>query len=326
MRVVYVNLHTNGSFGPTLKQIIQKRHPMAKHRYILNYLLDNNVAVANYVTAGATMPPKAIARRVTSLSYIEAEAKYAIKKMGLPLDKIEIISNPADIRADDIVIYYPTFENPETFDTMAEISGIKIMDHIHFYGNKERADQLKGKNVQYYMFEVDLKKYSKMFQKNYSWFDGEYIMRPYTYQPRFCVKTPFVQRKTRAVAMGTVTHNDTPEFVAVNGTDCYQPRRKMIQENAKDYPGEIDSYISEFQEIPLKTIEEKDLMPVRLYKKIYNFRHSGQQELFFLRYGGKIQRIQDVYLPGGCPGLLRGGYGRGHGLRLRATGGQLWGI
>lgn len=308
MRVIYVNLHRNGFFGPKLEQIIKKQHPMPKHRYLLNYLLAHDVVIADYVTIQATALPKALARHITNLSYIKAEAKCVIKKMGLPLDRIEIISDPADIQKDDIVIYYPTFENPGTFDTIAEVHGIKIMDHIHFYGEKERAEQLKGQNVNYFMFEVDLRKYSKMFQKNYTWFEGEYITRPYTYQPRFCVKTSFSQRKTKAVAMGTVTKRHTPEFMDVNGTDCYQPRRRMIMENAKDYPDEIDSYISEFDEKPLKVIHEKDLLPVKFYKKMTNFFQSGQQKNYFSFDMVEKYNEYKMFI---CPEDIHGSYGVG---------------
>lgn len=307
-RVVFVNLHENIFFLQKLSSILSGVRTITKHRFLLDWLLDNHVEVLNLITINGTSLPSKAARKLTrNYTFRKLEAAYVFRKNRIPSSKVHSIIDPTQIRSTDIVIYYGTFM-PSQFDNIEKVNGVKIVDQVHFYGDAQKADFLKDKGFRYYMYEVDLAKYSKLYQKNYKWFDGKYIMRPYSYEPRFQVKRPFCERKRKAVAMGTLTKCSYPEFVEAYGTEYYQPHRKMIMEHAAEYPEELDSHISEYEEKALKKIGERDNALVRAYKFAYNFFTGGKQKSYFsFDMVDKYNEYQ-MFI---CPEDVNGSYGVG---------------
>ena len=300
-----MNLHANGALVKILSQIITGKHAMSKHRFLLDYMIKNGAEVADFVTLEGTTFPKG--KKLKSLLLRKIEAKYVLRKNGFSKRNIKLIANPYELKTDDIVICQSTIA-PGQFELLENINAIKIVDHMHFYGEKEASDSLKDKGIQYYMFDVDLDKYSKLYQENYSWFTGEFIMRPYSYQPRFAVKKNFNDRMTKAVAMGTLTKCLMPEFIEMYGSEYYQPHRKMIMDNAYKYPDEIDSYISEYQETALKEIKDDDMKITRLFKKTYNYFHAGQQKAYFSFDMVDKYNEYKMFI---CPEDINGSYGVG---------------
>lgn len=304
MRVIYLNLHSNGAFVRTLPQIISKRHPMSKEKANLKYLIDHGIEVADLVTVDDSYIP--LISKIKSTWLRTLEAKYVLKKNGYHRNDIKIITQAKEISEKDILILRST--HMSVYEKSSEIDVVKIVDHMHFYGEKKAADLLKDKGIQYYMFDVDLNKYSKLYQKNYSWFTGEFIMRPYSYQPRFTAKKNFNERMTKAVAMGTLTKCLMPEFIEMYGSEYYQPHRKMIMDNADKYPNELDSYISEYQDTALKEIKDRDTKITKLFKKTYNYFHSGQQKAYFSFDMVDKYNEYKMFI---CPEDINGSYGVG---------------
>lgn len=306
MKVVFVNLHTNGFYVKDIDKIISHCRVLAKHRFILDWFINNNIEVANLITINGTKLPTDLLKKLTR-KYIfrKIEAKIILKREKLY--NVNIITDPNEIDERDIVLYYGTF-NPAQFENIEKVKGVKFVDHIHFYGEKEAAAKIKDKNIKYFINDVDLRKYSQIYSKNYSWFKGEYIMRPFAYQPRFCVKKKFSDRKVKAVAVGTITKRNTPDFIETYGTECYQPRRKMVMDNAPKYKAELDSYITKYEEKPLKQINDKDIVFIKLYKRIYNYFNCGQQKSYFSFDMVDKYNEYKMFI---CPEDVQGSYGIG---------------
>lgn len=307
MRVVFVNLHRNGAYLRPLRNMIAGTNSVCKRRFILDYLLNNNIPIINLITKNGCGLPSYIRYKIHNYRFIKGEADYVFKKNKIAKGTIKNIKDPSEIHHDDIVLYSGTFL-PEQFENVSDVHGIKIVDHLHFYGDREKSELLKNCGLQYYMFDVNLKKYSKLYQRNYAWFDGEYIMLPLTYQERFCVKTAFIDRKDKAVAMGTLTKAAFPDFIEEYGSEYYQPHRKMILDEASNYPEELDSYISEFIEKSLKTVNENDAKILRTMKRLYNFYHIGQQKSYF---SFDMVNKYNEYKMFICPEDVNGSYGIG---------------
>lgn len=307
MRIVFVNLHKNGSYIWLLREMIAGMHPMYKRRYILDYLIGTDVEILNLINRSGCGLPSNIRYRIHNYGFIKREAEYVFRKNGIPKGRIKNINDASQIREDDVVLYSAT-AHPDQFENAKDVHGIKIADHIHFYGDREKAELLKPCGLQYYTFDVDLRKYSKLYQKNYAWFDGGYIMLPYTYQGRFCPKKPFSERKIKAVAMGTLTKAAFPEFIEAYGSEYYQPHRKMILDEASKYPDELDSYISEYIETKLMGVKDDDNKIVKVAKRFYNFFNIGKQKSYFSFDMVEKYNEYKMFI---CPEDVNGSYGIG---------------
>lgn len=281
MRVVYVDLHSNTFFMKNLRFIITKQRAIDKHSFLLEKLIENGVEVCDFVTMDGSSLPSDFLKRITRFRFLRnAEAKFVLKKSKFPEDKITILTDYEKLRDEDIIIFYGHFPLVQFgFDPTAK--GIRIGDQIHFYGDKKTSRLMKKQNIQYFMGEIDLGKYCGLYRENYSWFSGEFIIRKFSYQERFKNKNEFSERKNKAVAMGTLTHCDEPDFVDYYKTNVYQPLRKMVFDNTEFLKEEVDSFISDYQEIPRKVVKKGEFPLIKLYKMGYNYFSNGKQTKYF---------------------------------------------
>ena len=308
MRIIFVNLHENGFFVKTLTNMLMFKRAITKHAFILRWLLENDIEVLNYITPGCSGLPTKFLRNLTRNAFSQKQiAKFVLRKNKFSVSRIKMITDCSEIKKDDIVIYYGTFDDSQ-FETINKVEGIKIVDQIHFYGDKNKAEMMRKKDIRYYMYEVDLRKYSKLFRKNYDWFNGKYIERPYAFEERVVNKTVFSSRKNKAVAVGTLTKCTLPEFEEIYETVYYQPHRKMIMDHVPAIKECIDSYISEYQETPRKQIMKKDFIAVKLYKKFYNAFHEGKQKRYFSFDMVDKYNEYKMFI---CPEDINGSYGIG---------------
>lgn len=280
MKVYYVDMHCNIFFLRSINWILFRHKAPLKQRYILDYLVnDENIEVINLVTKEGTTLPTRVLRKITRyipLRVIEARIVHALNHLG---GKVRIETNYRKIGERDCVVLYPQFGTiPKE---LVHVKCKKIADHIHFYGLKEKAEVVRYTNTTYYFFDVDLGKYSKLFQKNYFFMKDGFCWNRLAFQTRFKAKTRFSERKNKCMAIGTVTRCSYEEFMDVYGSGEYQPRRKMVYDEAGKYSEEIDSYMSEYQNDSVLTINERDYWISKMVKKIYNFFNSGKQKKYF---------------------------------------------
>ena len=195
MRIVFINLHTNTFVLQSLRYLITKQRAIDKHYYIIKWLLDNDVDVCNLITLNGTTIPGEFLKRITNhLPLRIIEANYVLNKSKLPAEKIHNLYSSNDINDEDVVILYGHF--PETqFDIESNTRGVKVVDHIHFYGDKLTANLVNKVKPICYISEIDLHKYCSIFRENYRWFNGDFICRKFAYQERFKPVVPFEDRK-----------------------------------------------------------------------------------------------------------------------------------
>lgn len=285
MRVIFVNLHTNTMFMRNAKYLLSGQKAIDKHAFLIEWALNNNIEIANFVTSdsmGSTLPSllRIFRKSEKQLKSNILESKYCLRKSRLKNAAITILTNPEEIKENDIIIFYAHFPDSQNCALLKD-KGIRIGDYIHFYGDRATSDMMRELDIKHYVFEVNLEKYCGLYRKYYSWFQGDYIQRRFAYQQRFKNRKAFDQRKNKALAIGTITTCDCAEFVDYFGNNVYQPKRKMIRDNQSFLRDEIDSFISDFQEIPRKIIHEKDIKIKKYYKKLFNYFTNGKQKKYF---------------------------------------------
>ena len=279
-RVIFVDLHCNMFLVRTLSHILFKHSVALKHDFLLKrFLNDERIEVCNFVTRKDTSVLKEVnfgrglwKKTWPHLSWLENWLVLHHNHLS-----IKTIYSVHDIRPDDIVVGYMHYLDGVA--AMKELCGLKIVSLLHLYGEKEEADLLQEVSPDILFSEAYLNKYSALFRKNFSWYRGRYILMPFKYQPRFCAKKTFSERKIRAIAMGTVTGRDTPEFIETYGSSCYQPLRQQILDNKDMLSDIIDCYISPFIETNTEIPAHANLFQ-RIYKKFENL-YAGQQKKYF---------------------------------------------
>lgn len=281
-RIVFVNLHANEFLVKTASKFIWKKSCAFKHKYVLEYLLDNpEVEVCNYINEdGFTLArslPKPIMWFLNKLRY--AENRYVMRKNGITRKQIKVIRK-RDIRPDDIVIGYRHV--PCSLTDMADIKAFKAISMIHFHGQQSDSDLIKNANPDVLINESDLSKYSEIFRQYYSWYQGKSIIHAFVAAPRFNRIKPFAERENRCFSTGTITYKLHPEFMEVYGTTCDQPTRKQILVNKDELEPLVACYNSDYlEDTDMKEYLPEDSMLTHYRKVWYNMRHTGKQKKYF---------------------------------------------
>ncbi|UZD42481.1 glycosyltransferase [Selenomonas sputigena] len=303
-RVIFVDLHCNGFIVKNLSHVLFKHSVALKHDFLLSHLLtDDSIEVCNFVSKKNTCLLKGIQvfggiwqKIWPHLSCLENLYVMRINR----LSSIKPIYSIGDIRPTDIIIGY--LNQPDALSIMEDFQGLKTVSLLHFFGETNEALLLRTVNPDVIFSEAYLNKYSKMFQKNFSWYKGEYLLVPFKYHPRFQSKINFSQRKVRAVAMGTVTKRPTKEFVAVYGTDCYQPLRGQIYEHKDDLSDILDCFISPFIEKDVKITSDMSIFQ-RIYKKVMKLFSEQQKQYFSFDMVEKYNEYKMAICPEDAQGM-----------------------
>ncbi len=281
-RIIFVNLHTSWMLVRNSQVIYFKTSAALKHRYILDYLLNNpDYEVCNFITKdGFSLVPKngGILNMLHALRF--CENKIILKKNGIDHRKVTVIKNVAEIRPDDIVILYNVMGSTN-YNIGAQISAFKALSMLHFHGRKEENAQIEKANIQCYFNEVDLSKSSDLFNKYYH-VERPWLVIPFVFADRFQNLKPFAERQNKCFSTGTITYKEHEEFLSVYGDPCDQPARKFVKDNPEFFKDTVDCYSSDYlEDEPGKKYVAGENWFVRLYKKYYNLRHVGKQKKYF---------------------------------------------
>ena len=308
MRLVFVDLYSNSFIMRNAMQLLTGKRAITKHEFLLEHLTKKNIEIVNFVTGyGSTIPGRLIPKGNRYIFLHKLESKFAIKNSKFSNCSISTISDESELRDDDILVFYVHFA--ERYLHMPCIrKGIKTVDLLHFYGESIEADFIRKQNAEYFLSEVNLSKFCKMYNKHYQWMKNPIIISPFSFQPRFKIKTPFNARKNRVVAMGTLTYRDSEEFIACYGNNVYQPHRKMIYDNADVLKPWLDSYIEEYKEQSEKNISIDDNFIVRIWKKLCNLYTVGRQKRYFSFDMVEKYNEYKMFI---CPEDVNGSYGIG---------------
>ena len=282
-RIVFVNLHANPFLLKNLKSFIWKQSCALKHKYFLDYLLDNpEIEVCNYINEqGFTLirsfphPIQALLDKLAPL-----ENRITLHKNGIPRKKVKVLTNKKNIRSDDIVIGYSSV--PNSVWDMSEITAFKAISNIHFFGLQKESDMLQKANPDVMFNECDLKKYSEVFRKYYNWYKKDFLVHCFVAAPRFQRNKDFAAREARCFSTGTITYRTHAEQMEVYNTSCIQPTRKQIMDNKEELEPLVACYNSDYlEDNTLKPYLPSDGFFKHLYKVWYNSTHGAQQKKYF---------------------------------------------
>lgn len=283
MRIIFTNLHTNAAIVKTASKYIFKQSVAMKHRYILDYLLNNtDIEICSYInkngTSIASNLPKFLMRLLTACRFLESY--WVLKKNGLS-GKITILKNITDIRPDDIVIMHQLFADKYT--ELGNVNVFKAMSLLHFHGMQSNSDAIKACNPNFLFCESDMKRFSKIYQKYYSWCDKNIFVHPFVPEKRFQKIKPFDERKNIVFSTGTITYKKHKEFIDVYGDPCDQPMRKYVLDHKEELKGIIDCYNSDYSENANQKLELKsnDNKFLRLIKSGYYKFFASQQKSYY---------------------------------------------
>ena len=276
MRVVFVNLHGNEFLLKTLNKYIFKQSVAIKHKYILDYLLSrDDIEVCSYINRrGLSLSYSTRNRFLQSFRFIEHYI--AMWKNGIPQKKVTVLKHESDIRHDDIVIVYQLFE--AQFDFKKRPDAFIALSQLHF--TVDQADAMAKLDPDLMYNESDMQKRFIAFDKYFGWFRKQYLVIPFVFAERFKVVKPFAERQNKAVSVGTVTY---PSYIRqYYGTNCLQPARKQVYDNAEELKPWVDCFNSDFLADDKPYNVSKKVGPIR---KIINRLHDkfflGRQKKYY---------------------------------------------
>lgn len=282
MRIVFVNLHADWMLLKTSSVMVYKFSPAIKHGYLLNYLLRHpEYEVCNYINdRGFSLLTKGNSVLLKFLNlFSRLENIIILSKNNIDRKKITVITNPKDIRSDDIVIAYNFYH--EHYRGLENVKGFKALSMLHFHGISEEDKLIEKANVDCYFNEVNLRKTSELFLHFYHQ-EHPWIVIPFVFAQRFHNKKPFAERQNKAFSVGTITYKVHKEYFEVHKEGCLQPVRKFVKDNPEYFNNTIDCYSEDYLEGDEgKKVKTTDNKLIVLYKKIYNRFHTGRQKRYF---------------------------------------------
>lgn len=282
MRVVFVNLHSDWMLVKAASVYIFKFSAAIKHGYLLKYLLNHSdYEVCNYINdrgfSWLRNDNEGLMKLLNIFRF--AENRKTMKVNGIPLDKITILKDPSEIKADDIVILYNICS--ENYRGMSNVNAFKAVSMLHFHGKSNENEVINEADVSCIFGEVNLQKNCELYRRYYH-INKPWIVHPFVYAERFQNKTPFSKRKNMAFATGTITYKTHEEFINTYGDPCDQPSRKQIKDNPEFFKDTIYCTSSDYLEDNAgKVVNDKDWILSKIYKKVYNRLFTGKQKKYY---------------------------------------------
>lgn len=271
MRIVFIDMHCINFLVRTYKQIKQKNKIVTyKHKFILDYALANDIPVCSFITGKDTEISNKLRRILKhdkSKRISVWEHSYVMRKSFS--DKLNVlpIVNPADIKADDIVIGY--FYKSSQLETIKSLTGHKMIMGNHFVSTNKPVD-LDSLGIEGFINEIDLS--DNTFVNKYIKYSGKYIVCPYMYASRFQDQLRN-KRINKMMAIGTLStckgNTGYELYREMYHTEWIQLMRKEIFDKAQQYPDYMDSYISYIYEDKIE-IKKDDPAITKIIKKAVN--------------------------------------------------------
>ena len=204
------------------------------------------------------------------------EHHIAMWKNGIPQKKVTVLKHESDIRHDDIVIMYQLFAGQ--FDFKQRPDAFIALSQLHFTVDQAAVMERLDPDLMYN--ESDMQKRFIAFDEYFGWFHKQYLVIPFVFAERFKVVKPFAERLNKAVSMGTVTY--PPYIKKYYGTNCLQPARKQVYDNAEELKPWVDCFNSDYlaEDKPYNVTNQ-----VNPVKKVINRLHDkfflGRQKKYY---------------------------------------------
>lgn len=277
-RIVFVNLHGNEFLVKTLNKYIFKQSVAIKHRYFLDFLLENDdFEVCSYVNPVGFSLASNLNPRIMKILYLFRflEHYIVLRLNKIPAKKIKLIKRASDISEKDIVLLYQ-FCEPQ-FYKIDEINGVKVVSMMHFSGSNTNSKLTQLANPEALLCESNLQKHSLIFNENYKWFNKKIIVIPFVFEDRFQNIKPFDERENRAFATGTITYRNDKYHLDVYKQPCVQPARKQIVDCAKELSPFIECTSRDYLEDASAKVKNKS---TSFFSKLYMKTHTSQKQYY----------------------------------------------
>lgn len=284
-KIIFINLHTDWMLVKNSNVFLFGDSAALKHKYLLDYLLKNKdkYEVCNYLNNRSfSIFPKGPNwfQSLLSKFFGPLEHRLILKKNGYDQKQISVIKNIKDIKPDDIVIVYNIMGN--NFRNLEKVKGFKALSMLHFHGKAGEDERAKRAGINLLFNESNLQESSEIFRRYYDLQHLPWVAHPFVFAERFKPIKPFSERKNKAFSVGTITYKVHKEFLETYGDPCDQPVRKFVKDNPEFFKNTADSYSEDYLEKGDRVeIKEKDMAPVKLYKKIRNRFTMGRQKKYF---------------------------------------------
>lgn len=282
MRIVFVNLHSSWMMVKNSAVLIFKNSAALKHKYILDYLLENpEIEIASLINDRGFSIFTHGGDRIQKFFNLFAgmEHRWILKKNGIDRKSVTVLRSLSEIRKDDIVLLYNLLS--DSFRGMENVEAFKVVSFLHFHGNSTDAARIRKAGASLVFNEVDLSKTCDLYKKYYD-LQLPWITIPFIPASRFQRIKPFNERKNKAFSVGTITYKTHPEFIDVYGDPCDQPIRKAVKDNPEFFNSTADSYSSDYNEDDtVKKVLPGDNPIKAFYKRTYNRLHNGRQKKYF---------------------------------------------
>lgn len=283
-RIIFINLHTDWMLLLTSSVFIYKFSAALKHKYLLDYLLSQpeKFEVINFLNDKSfSIFDKGGEKLQRILSkFSKWENRWILKKNGIDPKKITVITDPNEIKKDDIIIVYNIMDN--NFHDLDKLEGFKAVSLLHFHGKAGEDKRIRESGIDLLFNESNLQESSEIFRRYYDLKEMPWLVHPFVFAERFKPIKPFKERKNKAFSVGTITYKTHKEFLDTYGDPCDQPVRKFVKDNPDFFKDTADSYSEDYMEKgDYIEIKPKDLPPMKLYKKIRNKFKGGRQKKYF---------------------------------------------
>ena len=281
-RIVFVNLHSDWMLVKSASVYVFKFSAAIKHGYLMKYLLKHpEYEICNYINDRGFSWLRN--NNDTFMKFLNlfrfAENRRTMKVNGIAPEKITVLRDKSEIRPDDLVILYNVCS--DNYRGMDGVHAFKALSMLHFHGIEGESDVINKADVNCLFGEVNLNTNCELYRRYYH-VDKPWVTHPFVYAERFQNKKPFSERKNMAFATGTITYKLHKEFVETYVDPCEQPTRKQIKDNPEFFKDTVYCTSSDYLEDDSgKKINDKDILPVKIYKKIYNRTHIGKQKKYY---------------------------------------------
>lgn len=272
MKIIFHNPHESNMYKTPIEFYKLGRKSAEKYSYLIDFFLEKYEMLYVYVDSYNYKPRSGLKKLLPKLFgfYI-----WVLLNKINPL-KVKVISKYSDINKDDILFtfLYPNFTNDKgklsdhrqlLNKDFEKIIAFKVINFSHFSYNSNYASQnVKNANFDLIISENNLIENSSYFQRYFKWYNKDFLVIPFVPKNRFRSFNPFLSRKNKAIATGTITLPMDEDFINFYGHSDLQPMRKLIFEQRDNLNNYIDSYISPIIENHKNKISDKQ-------KKYFSF-------------------------------------------------------
>lgn len=156
--------------------------------------------------------------------------QYTFRDLGF--DRVEIIFSPKTLNSQcDVLLDFNSTLDSEFCPAIRNFQGLKIyhlMDYFWLEPGSKKYQKLIDNGVDYLFSYSRTDKHCKYFQEYFPKYIGKVIPIPFGYSGRFVSTTPFIQRKEKCVAVGSVNPlrpSDSPENYYKETADFYRKEK-----------------------------------------------------------------------------------------------------